>query len=188
MANTPTIYVALLRGINVGGKMAVKMTELKACLEQLGYSQIHTYGNSGNVIFTAAATDRSQLEASLEEALATRLAMPIGVFIRSLADMTEVVNGIPGDWQPGSERKYDIIFLRQRIDHPTLIDELRPNPAIEDLRYQPGVLFWSIHLRDFSKSHLSKLVGTALYQDMTIRGPSTIRKVYHLMRTIHGSS
>ena len=135
------------------------------------------------MIFTCAATDPRQLEAHLEEALATHFSSSIGVFIRSLDDMKEVMKGLPTDWQPSSKRKYDIIFLRQTIDHPQIVDELQPKPGIEDLHYRPGVLFWSVNIRDFSKSNMSKIIGTALHQDMTVRGPNTTRKVYELMST-----
>ena len=95
--------------------------------------------------------------------------------------MKEVVQDIPKDWQTSSERKYDIIFLGQTIDNPKIVHELEPKPGIEELQYRPGVLFWSVNLRDFSKSNISKIVGTAMHQEMTIRGPSTIRKVYEQM-------
>jgi uncharacterized protein (DUF1697 family) len=121
MPSKPHIYLALLRGINVGGKTKVKMAELKACFEKLGYGHVQTYGTSGNVIFTAASTDLRQLESHLEEALATNFSCSIGVFIRSLADMKEVLEEIPKDWQTSSERKYDIIFLHQSIDHPKIV-------------------------------------------------------------------
>jgi uncharacterized protein (DUF1697 family) len=133
MSSKNDIYLALLRGINVGGKTKVKMAELKACFEKLGYGHVQTYGNSGNVIFTAASTDPRQLEAHVEKALATNFSSSIGVFIRSFAHMKEVMKGIPTDWHPSSERKYDIIFLRQTIDHPQIVHELQPKPGIEDL-------------------------------------------------------
>jgi uncharacterized protein (DUF1697 family) len=187
MSSKNAIYLALLRGINVGGKNKVTMADLKACFEKLGYGSVQTYGNSGNVIFTAASTDPRQLESHLEKALATNFSSSIGVFIRSLDDMKEVMEAMPNDWQTSSERKYDIIFLRQTIDHPTIVHDLGPKPGIEELRYRPGVLFWSVNIRDFSKSNVSKIVGTAIHQDMTVRGPSTIRKVYELMSTLSES-
>jgi len=104
------------------------------------------------VIFTAASTDLRQLEAHLEEALATNCSSSIGIFIRSLADMKEVLEEIPKDWQTSSERKYDIIFLHQSIDHPKIVRDLQPKAGIEELQLRPGVLFWSVNLRDFSKA------------------------------------
>jgi uncharacterized protein (DUF1697 family) len=95
--------------------------------------------------------------------------------------MKEVMKAMPIDWQTGSERKYDIIFLGQTIDNPKIVDDLGPKPAIEDLQYRPGVLFWAVNTRDFSKSNVSKIIGTDIYKEMTVRGPGTIRKVYELM-------
>ena len=157
------------------------MADLKACFEKLGYGSVQTYGNSGNVIFTTASTDPRKLESHIETALATNFSSSIGVFIRNLDDMKEVMGAIPKDWQTSSERKYDIIFLGQTIDNPKIVHELEPKPGIEELQYRPGVLFWSVNMRDFSKSNMSKIVGTAMHQEMTIRGPSTIRKVYEQM-------
>ena len=184
MPDKNDIYLALLRGINVGGKSKVNMADLKSCFEKLGYSRVQTYANSGNVIFTAASTDPRQLESQLEEALATNFSSSIGVFIRSLDDMKEVMQEIPTDWQTGSERKYDIIFLHQEIDHPNIIHELQPKPGIEELKYRPGVLFWSVNIRDFSRSNMSKIIGTDTHQEMTVRGPGTIRKVCELMSAL----
>jgi uncharacterized protein (DUF1697 family) len=175
------VYLALLRGINVGGKNKVNMADLKACFEKLGYGSVQTYGNSGNVIFTAASTDPRELESHIEKAFVKNFSSSIGVFIRSLDDMKEVMEEMPKDWQTSSGRKYDIIFLRHTIDNPKIVHDLGPKPGIEELHYRPGVLFWSVNIRDFSKSNMSKIVGTDMYQDMTIRGPSTIRKVYELM-------
>ncbi len=187
MSSKNDIYLALLRGINVGGKNKVKMADLKACFEKLGYSYVQTYGNSGNIIFTAASTDPRKLESDIEKALATNFSSSIGVFIRSLDDMKEVMEAMPKDWQTSSERKYDIIFLRHTIDHPKIVHDLQPKPGIEELHYRPGVLFWSVNLRDFAKSNMSKIVGTDIHQDMTVRGPSTTRKVYELMSTLSES-
>ncbi len=184
MPSKSDIYLALLRGINVGGKNKVNMADLKACFEKLGYGYVQTYGNSGNVIFTAASTDPRKLETDIEKALATNFSSSIGVFIRSLDDLKEVVEAIPKNWQISSDRKYDIIFLRQTIDHPGIVHDLQPKPGIEELFYLPGVLFWSVNIRDFSKSNLSKIIGTDMHQEMTVRGPGTIRKVYEVMSAL----
>ncbi len=184
MPSKSDIYLALLRGINVGGKNKVNMADLKACFEKLGYGYVQTYGNSGNVIFTAASTDSRKLESDIEKALATNFSSSIGVFIRSLGDMKEVVEAIPKDWQTGPDRKYDVIFLSHTIDNPKIVHDLQPKPGIEELYYRPGVLFWSVNTRDFSKSNMSKIIGTDMHQEMTVRGPGTIRKVYELMSAL----
>src|SRR5215471_3382301 len=102
MSSKSDIYLALLRGINVGGKNKVNMADLKACFEKLGYGQVRTYINSGNVVFTAASTDPRKLESDIGKALVTNFSSSIGVFVRSLDDMKEVVEAIPQNWQTGS--------------------------------------------------------------------------------------
>ena len=62
-------YVALLRGINVGGRNLISMTKLKACLEAQGFDEVTTYIQSGNVLFTAPASDRVALTRQIEELL-----------------------------------------------------------------------------------------------------------------------
>ena len=61
-------YVALLRGINVGGKTLIKMADLKACFEELGFDQVSTYIASGNVLFDSGRTDAAKLEAKIGRA------------------------------------------------------------------------------------------------------------------------
>ena len=63
------VYVALLRGINVGGKNIIKMTDLKTCVESLGLENVETYIQSGNVLFRTGEADQVHLESRLEEAL-----------------------------------------------------------------------------------------------------------------------
>jgi uncharacterized protein (DUF1697 family) len=176
-----TTYVALLRGINVGGKSIVKMAELKACIEELGYENVATYINSGNVLFTAVKSAR-QLETEIEPALDSHFGLPIRVMVRSLADMERVNKLIPDDWLHDTVRKHDIIFLSHTIDDPNIIDDLHPKPDIEELTYHPGVLMWSVDVKAFSHSNVAKIAGTKLRQEMTVRGPGTVRKVYELMQ------
>ena len=62
-------YVALLRGINVGGNNIIRMTALKACFETLGFQDVSTYIQSGNVLFSTAESDTVKLTAKIETAL-----------------------------------------------------------------------------------------------------------------------
>jgi uncharacterized protein (DUF1697 family) len=98
-----TLYVALLRGVNVGGRAKVDMRELKKQFEQLGCSDVSTYINSGNVIFRDRRA-ASTLTRALEEALGRRVA------VRSLAQMQSLCARIPEDWGNDKEQKTDIGF------------------------------------------------------------------------------
>jgi len=98
-----TVYVALLRGVNVGGRGKVDMRELKRQVESLGCADVSTYINSGNVIFRdrrAASTLRRLLEAELGRRVA----------VRSLAQIQALCRRIPADWGNDKEQKTDVGF------------------------------------------------------------------------------
>jgi uncharacterized protein (DUF1697 family) len=103
-----TVYVALLRGVNVGGRGKVDMRELRRQFEKLGCSDVSTYINSGNVIFRDRRA-ASTLTHELEKVLGRRVA------VRSLAQMQALCGRIPGDWVNDTEQKTDVGFA---LDEP----------------------------------------------------------------------
>ena len=103
-----TVYVALLRGVNVGGRGTVDMRELKQQVESLGCKDVSTYINSGNVIFRDRRA-ASTLTRELETMLGRRVA------VRSLAQIQELCARIPGDWGNDKEQKTDVGFA---LDEP----------------------------------------------------------------------
>ncbi len=90
----PVTYIALLRGINVAGKNPVKMVVLKEIFEEVGFQNVRTYVQSGNVIFraTEASADISQI---LESALQKKLGLAIPVVVRTKIQMEAVLRGNP---------------------------------------------------------------------------------------------
>ena len=103
-----TVYVALLRGVNVGGRGKVDMRELKQQVESLGCTDVSTYINSGNVIFRDRRS-ASTLTRELETLLGRRVA------VRSLAQIQELCTRIPDDWGNDKEQKTDVGFA---LDEP----------------------------------------------------------------------
>ncbi len=176
-----TTYVALLRGINVGGKNIISMAKLKTQFEALGYHQVRTYINSGNVIFQATS-DARHLETAIESALDRTLELPVRVVVRSLAEMEQLLHDLPPDWDTRPDRKYDIIFLRHTIDSPDILRHFTLKPDIEDLIYLPGTLLWWGDRQAFSRAGFVRVMGTPVYADMTIRGTNTVRKLTALMQ------
>jgi uncharacterized protein (DUF1697 family) len=88
-------YAALLRGINVGGNNLIKMADLKACFERLGFQNVRTYIQSGNVLFGAQEADQARLVNWLEEALSERFNYTSRVVLRSAAEMKDIVARAP---------------------------------------------------------------------------------------------
>ena len=89
-----TAFVALLRAVNVGGTGKLPMTELKAMCEQLGFAAVRTYIASGNVVFSSRKTE-SAIKAALEKRLHAYAGAPVGVLVRSAAEMAEVLAANP---------------------------------------------------------------------------------------------
>ena len=184
MSTKSTIYVAFLRGINVGGNTLVNMAELKKCFAALGFENVKTYINSGNVIFTSDKTDQRKLEIEIERALTASFSHTIAVVVVSYAEMEQVIKHIPKSWEHNTDLRCNVIFLRHTIDRPELLEELKPKPGIEELYYHPGVLYWSAHTSDLTQSNMIKLAKSKLYKEMTVRNLNTTKKVWELMNSI----
>jgi uncharacterized protein (DUF1697 family) len=182
---TGTAFVALLRGINVGGNNMIKMSALKASFERLGYQDVTTYINSGNVLFRTNTADPRQVEAKIERMLAGDHKLPCKVVIRSAAEMASLVKKIPRDWTGGKEWRYNVIFLRHTIDSRDVIAGIKWKPEIETVTYVPGTLLWSARAEDVTRTAMVKLPSHKLFQDMTVRNLNTTRKLHELMQKMN---
>jgi len=176
------IFVALLRGINVGGKTKVEMSRLQKLFESLHFTHIKTYINSGNIIFI---TDKdSNLQTFIEDAIAQEFGMDIDIVLLNYSEIGVISKAIPISWTNDKEQKTDILFLRKEIDNEHVLQKLPIKPDIETVRYVPGAVLWNIKRENVTKSGLVKIVGTPLYKQMTIRNVNTVRKLEHLMTDI----
>ena len=176
------VYVALLRGVNVGGKNLVSMAALKESFERLGFVDVRTYINSGNILFRAAAADPRAIERRVDRVLAGTHGLASKSVVRAEDEMARLVETIAATWKPNPEWKYNVMFLRHAADSPRVLEGIALKPDIERAVYCPGTLLWSARLSGFSRTAMHKLAGQPLYQDMTIRNVNTTRKIFELMR------
>ena len=90
------IYISMLRGINVGGRKKVKIVELKGLYESLGFSDVKTYIQSGNVIFkTNNFNSSSELIKRIEVAVKEVFSFEVHVFIRTMSELERIINDNP---------------------------------------------------------------------------------------------
>jgi uncharacterized protein (DUF1697 family) len=94
-------FIALLRAVNVGGTGKLPMTELKSMCEAAGFKSVRTFIASGNVVFQSAKTE-SQVKTALEAALARYAGKPVGVMVRTAAEMASVLADNPFPDRPGN--------------------------------------------------------------------------------------
>ncbi len=88
-------HVALLRGINVGGRNKVAMPELRALMAELGHTGVATYIQSGNAVFTSSQADTAKLADDLEQAIAGRLNVSCGVVVITAGELQQVIDDNP---------------------------------------------------------------------------------------------
>jgi uncharacterized protein (DUF1697 family) len=177
-------YLALLRGINVGGKNPIKMTELKACLEALGHAKVRTYIQSGNVIFSARRTERARLTKQVEEALSTAFGYESRVAIRSQEEMERIVAEAPeGFGRAPATYRYDVIFLKEPVTAAEAMKSIRTKEGVDQAFAGKGVLYFARLSSKATQSQLPRIITMPVYQSMTIRNWNTTTKLLELMRT-----
>ncbi|HKW72597.1 MAG TPA: DUF1697 domain-containing protein [Candidatus Dormibacteraeota bacterium] len=177
------VYVAFLRGINVGGNSIVSMAAIKSALVDLGLTDVRTYINSGNVIFSTRTSDDRTLAARIEKALAKHTGMPIKVLVMDHKGLKRLVKAIPRDWVDDKTMRTYVLLLWKKLDTPGILAHLPVRPGVDNVRYAPGAVIWQVARKDIGKSRMNRLVGTPDYKQMSIRSANTMRKLDELTAT-----
>lgn len=176
------MYVALLRGINIGGRNKIDMKTLKKSFETAGMTDVITYINSGNIIFTNKDLNAVELSGMLEAVILENFGLNIKVLLRSIDDIENTIRFLPDSWKNDKDMKSDVIFLWDDIDDESILEDLKIRSGIDNVIYRPGTILWSVDKINASKSGMSRIVGTELYRKMTIRNVNTVRKIHSLMQ------
>ena len=175
-------YVALLRGINVGGKNLIKMTDLKACFEGLGFKEVRTYIQSGNVLFSAAGLSQANLTKRIEETLSKTFNFQSRVVVRSLKQMKEIVTQAPkGFGSAPATYRYDVIFLKAPLIAARAMESVTTKEGVDRAIAGKGVLYFSRLISRAAQSHLTRTITMPVYQSMTIRNWNTTTKLLSMM-------
>lgn len=176
-------YIAFLRGINVGGKNKLSMPELKATWEENGFTDVATYINSGNIIFSCVDTDEEVLKEQCEILIIKRFNLKIPVTIVSAESLAAAIAHAPTWWNTDKESKHNAIFVIQPVSVEEVFAEVGEiKPEYEKVDYHGRVIFWSAPLKTFSRTRWSKIVGSSVYNNITIRNANTVNKLYLLTK------
>jgi uncharacterized protein (DUF1697 family) len=177
------IYVGFLRGVNVGGKGIVSMAAIKEALGAVGLSDVRTYINSGNVIFSTRASDTSRLTSRIEKALEQHTGMVIKVLVMDHAALKKLVDAIPRNWVDDKTMRTYVLLLWKELDDRGILDRLPIKPGVDELRYTPGAVIWRVDRENVGRSHMNRIVGTPVYKKISIRSANTMRKLNELTGT-----
>lgn len=176
-------YIAFLRGINVGGKNKISMSELKQSFEQNGFQNVITYINSGNVIFSSDNNDENKLKEECEALISVRFQMKIPVSIVSVKDLADAYDHAPLWWGQDKDSKHNAIFIIPPVTVEEVFEQVGViKPEYETVAYYGRVVFWSAPIKTFSRTRWSKIVGSSLYDSVTIRNSNTVIKLLQLTK------
>ncbi len=176
-------YVALLRGINVGGNNKVPMADLKACLEDAGLESVRTYIQSGNVILQSSEKDETKLTQKIERAIEKAFGFPVVVALFNHAEFEAIAQHVPKDWLKNPEWKYNYLFLKKPTTAQEALDALgEQKTEIEYVKAGNGVLYQAMSIKLFGRTTASKMIGTPIYKQMTIRNHNTVTKLAELLK------
>jgi uncharacterized protein (DUF1697 family) len=174
-------YVALLRGINVGGKTLIKMADLKTCMEELGLEDVSTYIASGNVLFDTGSRDAAKLERTIESAVEKRFRLPVKVVVLDRAGYARIVKAIPKAWVGDKALRANVAFVRRGTDAKKVVRELEPDGAVEEVKAVAGAILWATKRDAVNRSVMRKLIGGAAYKELTVRNLNTTLKLQELL-------
>jgi uncharacterized protein (DUF1697 family) len=175
-------YVALLRGINVGGNNKIEMGRLRKVFEKLSFANVSSYINSGNIIFQSDDKDIGNLVQKIEQAIKKEFSLPLRVVVRDSKNIEKLCKAIPADWTNDTDKRTDVLFLWKEYDSKKSIDLIKANPGVDILKYVSGAIVWNLKRKDYTKSSMRKFIGTLIYKNMTARNVNTVRKLGELMK------
>lgn len=177
-------YLALLRGINVGGNNLIKMADLKACFEKMKFTDVTTYIQSGNVVFTTKATLTGTLETRIEQALSKQFSYSARVVVISHKELREFVENAPKEFGAKPEVfRYNAIFLKKPYTPKKAMTFIRTREDVDTATAGKRALYFSNLIARATQSYLSKIIQTPLYPYITIRNWNTTTKLLALMDT-----
>ncbi len=181
---SPVRHIALLRGINVGGNNIIKMVALKASFEAMGFTDVTTYIQSGNVIFSSRSSNKTQLTKMIERALTETFRYASQIVLLSAAELGRVVDEAPPGFGTQADRyRYDVLFVKAPLTPREALADVPTNPGVDEAYAGAHTLYFRRAIANVSQSHLTKLVQRPVYKSLTIRNWNTTTKLLALAST-----
>lgn len=167
-------YVALLRGINVGGR-TVRMSDLKACFDDMGFKDALTILQTGNVLFSSSQKVDA-LKRTIEAGLLREFEYPAHAQIIELSRLRALVEASPYDEGDPQTHSY-VVFFENGLEEQ-LVNEVKLNPDIERIQVGDGVLYWNVPKGSTLDTAFAKQLVKKRFKDFhTTRNMKTLRKV-----------
>lgn len=177
-------YVALLRGINVGGNNKVVMSELRAQIAAAGFGQVRTYINSGNLLFEAEDDAPCEdVAQGVEDILARHYDFPIRLALLTAQDYLAQLDELP-DWWHGEVARRDALFYTRGLDRDHVRERIEAMELGDEAVYfgEQAVFWGKFDEKSFLKTAYHKhLLREDFYRQVTIRSGSTVEKIASML-------
>jgi uncharacterized protein (DUF1697 family) len=170
-------YVALLRGINVGGHNKIKMEDLREMFSTLGFENVKTYIASGNVIFDGRKMNESNLAAKIKRAIEKRFSLNIEVMIRTISEIETLVKQNPFETKMSSDTSLYVVFLKEKLSDENTGNLTSHNNESEEFVVDGRNIF-CLSKKGFIKGLLGKkYIDNQLKMPATARNWRTVNKI-----------
>ena len=176
-------YIAFLRGVNISGKNKVPMAELKRCFEELDFSEVKTYLNSGNVAFSSDEDNIEVLTSQAEMIINRQFGLDIPVFVISKEKLEDILQNAPEWWGDENKEIYDnLIFIMPPATFSEVWGEIgEPKEELEKIKEYRETVFWSFSRKDYQKTNWwPKTASAAISTKLTIRTANTVRRIVEM--------
>ncbi|MCA9367439.1 DUF1697 domain-containing protein [Candidatus Kaiserbacteria bacterium] len=171
-------YVALLRGINVGGNKKVSMAELRELFSNLGFSNVRTYINSGNVLFDGKQVSMKAIEMAIKQ----RFGFAVPTLVVPVSSLRAVVKATPEMWHNDQLQKVDVLFLWPPYNTKTVLKTMPLVAGVDETLFVAETVVWRVERTKQNKSYMQKgFIGSEVYRHMTARNINTVRKLVSLV-------
>jgi uncharacterized protein (DUF1697 family) len=175
-------YLALLRGINVGGNNLIRMPELRASFERAGFKNVTTYIQSGNILLESKLKNPAMLSSMIEEAVAREFGCITLAVVVSQKQLESIVMKAPLNFGADPvQYRYDVIFMKPPLRAREVLPTISMKAGVDEAFESNGVLYFTRLTKRATQSHLPKLVSMPAYKSMTIRNWNTTSKLHRLM-------
>jgi len=158
------------------------MAELKTVLAEAGFSNVVTYLQSGDVIFSSGITNTIELANRIHEVIIEMLGLDVDVIVFSKSEWASIIRKAPVWWGSNKEWKHNLLVLLKPFDIDEAIraiGELKPN--IEAAEPGNGVIYQSMSLKFFSRTTTGKLSSGPIYKRITVRNYNTATKLLTIL-------
>lgn len=157
------------------------MAALRDAVESCGYTNVITYIQSGNIIFESDEKNTSKISDTLEIRIIKTFGITSRVVVFSQSQLEKILTAVPDDWKKRNDIRCYIAFLIPPATPEHMMKEITLKEGVDFIHTGPGAVYMTTLMSGLTKSGLTKLVGTKIYQHITIRNYNTSKKLLVLM-------